>query len=160
MTFTLEEILAAAETEAELQKPRSPPPEQPLPSPPPQAMIDIALGLAGRGRPVFPCNPLTKRPLTPKDKDANGNPIPRTGGLKKATTDIEQVKAWWIENPNAMVGLPTGEPIGAWVLEIDVADKDGVAYTSIEAQVTKIEAEIGVALPPTVRVKTPRGGEH
>jgi hypothetical protein len=124
-------------------------------------MKEIALGLAARGRPVFPCDPFTKRPLTARDKDEAGNPISGTGGLKKATVDLDQIKRWWADHPAAMVGLPTGEPIGVWVLEIDISDKKTeIPFTTVEAQVAAIEAEIGGRLPPTLRVKTPRGGEH
>jgi putative DNA primase/helicase len=112
----LEEILASSDDDL---PPQSPPP----PPPPSHSMISIALGLAGRGKPVFPCNSIDKKPLVPRDKDAAGNPIPGTGGFKKATTDVDRINAWWDKWPNAMVGLPTGEPIGVWVLEIDISDK-------------------------------------
>lgn len=45
-----------------------------------------ALDYAARGWPVFPCNPRTKKPLIPRDKDEKGKPINGTGGLSKAST--------------------------------------------------------------------------
>jgi putative DNA primase/helicase len=124
-------------------------------------MLRLALNYAEKGRPIFPCDPRTKAPLVPADKDpVTGEPIHGTGGFKKATTDRATIEAWWTEHPNAMVGLPTGELLGAWVLEIDIANKEGNAYTDLATQVAAIEAEIGVKLPPAWRVKTPRGGEH
>lgn len=166
MTFTLEEILAAAVTEAAMQVPRHTAPVAQPPQPPPIAsqpkpMIEIALFLARNGKRVFPCNPLDKTPLVGRDRDDAGNPIPGTGGLKKATTDIAQINTYWGKWPNAMVGLPTGEPAGVWAVEIDISDKKTeIPFTTVEAQIAAIEAELGVQLPETRRIRTPRGGEH
>ena len=44
-----------------------------------QGMLAAALAYAREGWPVFPCHPDTKRPLTPKGRDADG-------GFKHATT--------------------------------------------------------------------------
>jgi hypothetical protein len=143
-----------AEIEEEL------PPPAAEESPPPRP-IDVAFGNAKYGWPVFPCDPKTKKPLTPRDRDPKtGKPIDGTGWRKQATTSFGIIRYWWAEYPNAMTGTPTGEAIGAFVLEIDVADKDGNVYTTVAAQIAAIEAELGVKLPDTMRVRTPRGGEH
>jgi RecA-family ATPase len=135
-----------------------PPPRQ---SRAPVSMMSVALHFAGMGWSVFPCDPETKKPLTPRDRDPITNePIPGTGGLKKASCDGDQIRARWKKHPNAMVGLPTGKEVGFFVLEIDVADKNGTPYTTVEKQISAIEAELGDKLPPTMRVRTPRGGEH
>jgi hypothetical protein len=128
---------------------------------PPRRSIDTAFENANFGWPVFPCDPKTKKPLTPREKDPKtGKPINGTGWRMQATTDFGVIRYRWGEDPNAMVGIPTGEVIGAFVLEIDVADKDGNVYTTVTAQTAAIEAELGVKLPDTMRVRTPRGGEH
>ena len=57
--------------------------------------LDAALEYASGRMPVFPCNPLDKKPLT-------------AHGFKDATTDEAQIRAWWTRWPNAMVGAPTG----------------------------------------------------
>jgi putative DNA primase/helicase len=62
---------------------------------------------AGR---CFPCNPKNKQPLLGADKDDAGKPIKGTGGLKKASTDPEQITAWWKRWPNALIGLCAGHP--------------------------------------------------
>ena len=127
----------------------------------PRRSIDTAFENANYGWPVFPCDPKTKRPLTRREKDPKtGKPVDGTGWRKQATTDFGIIRYWWAEYPNAMIGIPTGEAIGAFVLEIDVADKDGNVYTTVAAQISAIEAELGVKLPDTMRVRTPRGGEH
>lgn len=79
--------------------------------------ITIALGYAARGWPVFPCNPVNKRPLVEH-------------GFKEATTDAFKVRSWWARWPNAMIGIPTGAASGFWVQDIDTdktKNKDGIA---------------------------------
>jgi hypothetical protein len=55
----------------------------------------VALDLADRGIPVFPCNS-KKRPLI-------------EGGFKNASTDHATVEEWCREFPDALVGVPTGD---------------------------------------------------
>ena len=120
-------------------------------------MLGEALSLAARGWPVFPCHPNDKRPLTPgADKDADGAPIDGTGGLYFATTDEAQIHAWWRQWPEAMIGLPTGDKIGTFVLDLD--PKDG---ETPEGLLTRLQAACALtSLPPAPMVRTPRGGLH
>ena len=99
-----------------------------------------ALSLARLGMPVFPCRP---------------NKVPYvTGGFKSATTGEEQIRAWWAQWPEAMVGVPTGPASGFWVLDIDCkGDVDGFA------SLAELEAKHG-PLPATRRHGTPSGGQH
>ena len=79
------------------------------------SILAAALNYAARGLPVFPCNPKNKAPLV-------------SGGFHKATTDTDQIKTWWTEWPDAMIGMPTGKVSGIDVLDIDCKkDKDGFA---------------------------------
>jgi hypothetical protein len=68
--------------------------------------VTVALGYAARGWPVFPCNPLTKAPLTEH-------------GFKEASLEPLKIRSWWAKSPNAMIGIPTGPVAGFWVLDID-----------------------------------------
>lgn len=116
--------------------------------------ISIALAYAARGWPVFPCNPLTKAPLTGRDVDEQGREIPSSGGLKKATTDPFQIRKWWGATPNAMIGIPTGEKTGFWVFDID----NGDGKTGLQSL-----AEMGhdlSELMDTVAANTASGGYH
>jgi hypothetical protein len=61
---------------------------------------DHALALVRRAVPVFPCNPLNKRPLIPKTEGGNG--------FKDATTDVAIIRSWWRRWPDALIGVPTG----------------------------------------------------
>jgi hypothetical protein len=104
---------------------------------------EAALDYARRGTPVFPCNPIDEKPLTPH-------------GFKDATTNEAQVRAWWAQWPNAMIGAPTGPALGAWVLDPDI---DPVKQLDGIAALAQLTAQYG-ALPQTLTSITPRGGKH
>ena len=60
-------------------------------------------------------------PLQEKGK----KPIPKSHGVKDATTDAEQVSAWWDRLPSANIGIATGN--GLLVIDLDrKVDIDGV----------------------------------
>lgn len=103
--------------------------------------VEIALEYAAHGWPVFPCAAATKAPLVAR-------------GLYAATTNESIIREWWSRNPDAMIGVPTGEMSGIWVLDIDKGHGvDG------EAAIANLEAEHG-ALPETIVSNTPSGGRH
>lgn len=56
-------------------------------------LLDAALQYAREGIPVFPCR--EKKPLT-------------SNGFYSATTDEDQIRAWWKINPDAQIAMPTG----------------------------------------------------
>jgi hypothetical protein len=64
-----------------------------------------ALKCAERGWPVFPCRAGTKEPAT-------------THGFDDATTDPDQIRAWWDRWPGANLAIATGAP-GPDVLDVD-----------------------------------------
>ena len=69
-------------------------------------LLRAALAYAGRGVPVFPCEPGAKRPLT-------------RNGHWDATTDRRAIERWWRRQPSANIGLPTGKKSGIVVLDVD-----------------------------------------
>jgi hypothetical protein len=105
--------------------------------------LDAALEYARCGRPVFPCSPLDKKPLTPN-------------GFDDATTDEAQIRAWWGKYPNAMIGVPTGPASGMWVLDVDI---DPVKKIDGRIARDQLIARHG-PFPPTLATTTPRGGQH
>ena len=85
-----------------------------------------ARSLAAAGVPVFPCLVEGKRPLTRR-------------GFLDASSDPEQVAAWWSRTPNANIGIPTGAASGVVVVDVDVhGPRDGrVAYQRASASSTR-----------------------
>jgi putative DNA primase/helicase len=99
-------------------------------------MLAAALRWARIGKPVFPCDLATKAPLT-------------SHGFKDATRDEEQIREWWRENPDAMIGTPTGKLFV--VLDIDLRqDRQIDGYKSLP----------GWRDLSSVIVQTPSGGAH
>src|SRR6266571_5254500 len=103
--------------------------------------LEAALDYAHSGIPVFPCNPLDKKPLT-------------INGFKDAVADEEQIRRWWEKWPNAMIATPTGSASGMWVTDVDI---DLVKKINGPATLAKLIARHG-ELPPTLMSITPRGG--
>jgi hypothetical protein len=68
--------------------------------------LEHALKYAEQGIKIFPLKPKSKIPLTPN-------------GFKDATDNIEQIKQWWIDHPEANIGIPTGMINGFFVYDID-----------------------------------------
>jgi hypothetical protein len=116
-------------------------------------MHTIALEYAAAEWPVFPC-----RPADDFDQDT-GEVLPEkapliSNGFRGATTNARVIGELWKRNPDAIIGVPTGERIGAWVLDIDIK-------TSVDGRewLAAMEAAHG-KLPDTYRVSTANGGEH
>lgn len=101
--------------------------------------FEMAFSFASRGVPVFPCRPEGKRPIP-------------SNGYRSATTTERIIRIWWERHPDALVGMPTGERTGVWVLDVDV--KSGGLET-----LAALEAEHG-RLPATRTVRTSSGGKH
>src|SRR5262249_49569558 len=76
--------------------------------------LDDTLYHAANGKHVFPCNPLTRAPLTDH-------------GFKDATTNPDQIRTWWMRWPDALIGFWPG-PSDIAVLDIDMKNgKNGLA---------------------------------
>jgi hypothetical protein len=91
----------------------------------------IALRIAAKGRPVFPCK-ADKSPCTPR-------------GFKDASADPARVTALWNSHGGEKVGMPTGERSGVFVVDVDRLEALG---------------ELPQELPETLTVRTPSGGLH
>jgi hypothetical protein len=78
---------------------------------------------------------------------------PRTWhGVKDATTDLETIRGWWRQWPNANIGLATGVQSGVLVLDID--PKSG-GFHNLE----DLEDAYG-GLPGTLTQRTGSNGQH
>ena len=100
-------------------------------------IIQYALSYAQSGWPVFPL--VGKIPF----KDSQG--------YKDATTDPQQIQAWWTSHPTANIGLATGERSNVLVLDIDPPEG---YYSLKELQQTH------EPLPETRRTSTAHKGLH
>jgi hypothetical protein len=103
------------------------------------SFLEAAIELAEGGWKVFPIRPRDKRPLT-------------RHGLKEATADIEQIREWWQEWPEANIGVATGQASGIVVLDVD--DRHG-GREALRDLVVKHGA-----LPVGVACETGGGGKH
>ena len=96
---------------------------------------DAALQYADLGYAVFPCaNAENPAPLTPH-------------GFHDATTDLDQISAWWTEQPDACIGLATK---GLLAVDVDQPDNPWLADEPDRAR--------SLAVAPTSI--TPGGGRH
>ena len=103
-------------------------------------MLDQALAVA-RWAPVFPCDDL-KRPLV-------------AGGFKAASKDVKQIAVWWKQWPDALIGVPTGEASGFFVIDLD-----GVAHGGPDGLVAWDKLTANHPSPATRTHETPNGGVH
>lgn len=109
------------------------------------SLANAAHAYADQGIPVFPLVPRAKEPRVPR-------------GFYSATTDLDQIEAWWSSFPHANIGIATGKPSGWWVLDID--PRHG-GMRSLEA-LERHAREWGSTLPLhlTLRGLTGGGGVH
>lgn len=122
-------------------------------------MLDAALAYATKGWPVLPCNPRDKRPLVGRDV-VDGKPVPKSGGLSKASCDATTIRAWWKKWPQALVGVATGRS-GFFALDFDPrVDGDTGEEWTLDRLKHELEEQMGCALPASLAVRTPSGGVH
>jgi Bifunctional DNA primase/polymerase, N-terminal len=100
-----------------------------------------ALAYAARGWPVFPCQVGQKTPAT-------------AHGYRDATTDEQQITAWFTRNPHWNVAIATGAP-GPDVLDADDHGPAGNGYAAFAA-LSRARLLDGTA----AYVRTPSGGLH
>ena len=123
--------------------------------------LDLALSYIAAGVPVFPCRAAD---FETDDYDAETGEViilkaksPLTSnGFKSATKSERIVRELWRRYPDALVGIPTGEQIKSWVLDVDAKEGAGAnGYDTLAA----LEATHG-ALPETATALTANGGKH
>lgn len=121
----------------------------------PNPRLDWALHLAGRGWPVFPLLPAAKQPAI-------------RNWEQRATTDTDQITAFWSIHPNHNIGLPAGRA-GLLVVDLDVphaghtppTDDERTRGATSGAQVlARLAAQARRTIPDTWTVFTPSGGTH
>ena len=102
-------------------------------------MSDAALDYAARGWPVFPVwwalggrcacgNPDCPHPA----KHPIGKLAPK--GRNSATTNSETIKKWWMDYPEANIGIPTGPESGLVVVDVDPRNGGDASLKELERQ--------------------------
>lgn len=108
------------------------------------SMLDWALLYAEKKYAVFPLMPRSKAPAT-------------AHGFYDASTDPDQIRKWWKENPNYNIGIATGDPShGLYVIDVDDNPKKGKHGAET---LRKWETEHG-PLPETITAVSGTGGYH
>ena len=105
------------------------------------ATLRHALAFATCGWPVLPCQPSQKTPAT-------------RHGYQDATTDPEQITAWFGRHPDWNLAIATGAP-GPDVLDVDEHGDAGNGYAAFR-QLRKA----GLLDGASAYVRTPSGGLH
>ncbi len=125
---------------------------------------ELALNYVTADIPVFPCRSSNEYTDT-FDPDTGEEIVLKaktplvSSGFKGASKNLRVTGILWDRNPTAMVGIPTGEQLGAWVLDVDVhKDEDGNVINGYET-LAALEAK-HEPLPPTAMAKTAGGGTH
>ncbi len=106
-----------------------------------QGTLLAALTCASRGWPVFPCMPGRKQPAT-------------VHGFRDASTDPDQIRAWWQHRPDANLAVATGVP-GPDVLDVDNHGGAGNGFTALSRL-----KRAGLLDSAGMLVRTPHGGLH
>jgi hypothetical protein len=108
----------------------------------PDELLTAALGYAAAGLAVFPLRPRSKAPLISNDDGGRG--------FHDATTDPDQIRAWWTDVPTANIGIrpPTD------ILVVDVDPRAGG-----DAELSRLIKQHG-KLPGTWTTRTGSGGWH
>jgi len=104
-----------------------------------KSLISDALGYLNKGFPVIPINPKNKKPIISWKEYQN----------RLSTED--EIRGWWEQYPNAMIGVVTGSLSGLCVVDID-------RYAEDYDEPTELKYFPEGLITPTCQ--TPRGGSH
>src|SRR5712664_1159379 len=87
-----------------------------------ESIGNAALDYARRGWAVFPIHSIEtdgRCGCGSQACPAQGKHPLVQGGFKAATTDVQVIRGWWTDKPNANVAIATGSRSGVVVLDID-----------------------------------------
>lgn len=128
-----------------------------------RAPVAVAHSYIAAGIPIFPCREQESEGVDYSTGEivtfAEKSPF-TSDGLKGATKSTRIIDIWFRDRyPNALIGIPTGDSLGAWVLDLDRhANEDG-SIRDGHVWLAEMEAKHGL-LPETARAKTANGGTH
>ena len=137
-----------------MKRSKAPDPHHRRPNGAKPTRLELALRASERGWPVIPLHWVKNEKCSCKAQDcpnAGKHPLAEHG-VKDATTDKNQIRAWWRENPNANIGIAMGNDSGIFVVDKDLRHGG-------DESLNQMQEEYG-ALPDGPRVRTGGGGEH
>lgn len=101
--------------------------------------LDHALKYAAMGWHIHPLVPRQKVPITKH-------------GVKDATTDEKQIRAWWKKWSDANIAVACGKKSGIYVVDVDINKEKGISGIESLREFPP--------LPETIKQITPGGGFH
>ncbi|MFB6271653.1 MAG: bifunctional DNA primase/polymerase [Salinibacter sp.] len=122
------------------------------------AKANAALAYAEQDLRVLPLHWIVKGSCTCGNSDCSTpgkhpyGPLLGKGGAHCATTDPEEIQAWWEQVPDANVGIATGEHSGVAVLDVDPEHGGDEALQRLQ--------DDHEPLPETLRTLSGGGGQH
>ena len=119
--------------------------------------LDYALFYAQeKGWAVFPLKPHDKKPLFPAAHEKGNKCKGECGnlghGFHDATKDAFIIAEWWSKNPNAGIGIATGDTSGFFALDVDPIHNGEETFRQ--------HVEHNGQFPKTVTALTGSGGHH
>ena len=129
-------------------------PSDPQPNGANPSRLEFALRAAERGWPVIKLHWAEDGECSCGIQDCPdvGKHPGTINGIKNATKDKNQIRAWWLEKPKANIGIAMGNDSGIFVLDIDPRHGG-------DESLHQMQEEYG-ALPDGPRVRTGGGSEH
>lgn len=132
-------------------------------SPADKTPLDVARAFIAAGVAVFPCREMASEGIDYATGEiiefAEKAPL-TTFGLKDATRSSRIIDIWFGErHPSALIGVPTGEKLGGWILDLDRHANDDGSMRDGHTWLAEMESLHG-PLPDTPRAKTANGGTH
>jgi hypothetical protein len=112
-----------------------------------RSLVEAALAYARVGLPIFPIEPQGKRPLV-------------AHGVYAATCEPRTIQRWWRRWPRANIGMPTGQPSGCWVLDVDPRHGGLESLEQLQRDALPGRGSPGPALDATRIQLTGGGGVH
>lgn len=128
-----------------------------------RAAVDVANSYINAGIPVFPCREKDEEGIDTNTGEfvtwSEKSPLV-SNGLNGATTSSRITNILFGQrHPNALIGVPTGEPLGAWVLDLDRHAREDGTMSDGHIWLEQMESIHG-PLPKTAKARTANGGTH
>jgi Bifunctional DNA primase/polymerase, N-terminal/Primase C terminal 1 (PriCT-1)/AAA domain len=103
--------------------------------------LELARSYARRGWKILPCEPGDKLPCRRLVRH----------GVNEATSDLHTIGGWWREQPDANIGIATGQASGLFVVDVDAQSGGVETWRMLTLKFGDLK---------TATIRTPGGGFH